>query len=34
LGQFLAPGERKTLADQLAGALARWRAFVTHFPAQ
>ena len=34
LGRFLAPGERKSLANQLAGALARWRAFVSHFPAQ
>jgi uncharacterized membrane protein len=34
LGRFLAPGERRTLADQLTGALARWRAFVSHFPAQ
>jgi uncharacterized membrane protein len=34
LGRFLAPGERKSLADQLTGALARWRAFVSHSPAQ
>jgi uncharacterized membrane protein len=34
LGRFLAPGERRDLAAQLKGALARWRAFVSRFPAQ
>ena len=34
VGRFLAPGERKTLARQLTGALARWRAFIAHSPTQ
>ncbi len=34
LGRFLAPSVRKTLAGQLTGALTRWRAFASHFPAQ
>ena len=34
VGQFLAPGARRDLAAQLQGALGRWRAFVSNFPAQ
>jgi uncharacterized membrane protein len=34
LGRFLAPGERRDLAAQIESALARWRAFVSSFPAQ